>query len=241
MRSRRHIYYLATTLAAVAAGVAAGSTAARTPGASAASCAAQTRAQEFRAARVVFVGVMLSGPSTPKDGRGELLSPARVRVTRYLKSHGPSTVRVQTGISRTDDGSYVGNSEGIYPRAGQHWKIYSRSTHRPYATSVCDGSRQVAAHHGRSHDARVVGKVLFCGGPPPGRCFVPHQKGTVTAYDSHHHRVAQVDGSRGRFSFRLLPGHYAITARYPNATRGSRHVYAAAGKTLRIRIRCPIK
>src|SRR4051794_25995679 len=123
MRSRRHIYYLATTLAAVAAGVAAGSTAARTPGASAASCVAQTRAQEFRAARVVFVGVMLPGPSTQMDGRGELFSPAKVRVTRYLKGHGPSTVRVETGITQTDDGRWVGNSEGINPRAGQHWKI----------------------------------------------------------------------------------------------------------------------
>jgi hypothetical protein len=110
------------------------------PVAGAASCAASTPGQELRAARVVFTGVMLPGPA---DGTGELLSPARVRVSRYLKGHGPSVVRVQTAIQRSGNG-YEENSEGINPHAGQRWKIYSSSAHRPYPTSDCDGSRLIS-------------------------------------------------------------------------------------------------
>ena len=88
--------------------------------------------------------------------------------------------------------------------------------------------------------AKVVGKVMFCGGPPPGRCFVPHQRGTVTAYDSHHHQVAQVDGSRGHFRFHLMPGRYTITARYPGAAKGTRALHIRSLDTRHIRIRVGI-
>jgi hypothetical protein len=110
---------------------------------SAASCVGRTPGQQFKAARIVFVGVTLSGPSA--SATGELLSPAKVRVVRYLKGHGPGTVRVETAIQRSGDG-YVENSDGINPRAGQRWRIYSNSTRQPYSTSICDGSRRVATH-----------------------------------------------------------------------------------------------
>jgi hypothetical protein len=83
---------------------------------------------------------MLRGPSSQT---GELLSPAKVRVARFLKGHGPSTVHVETAIQRSGSG-YVENADGIDPRAGQRWKIYSESKRQPYATSVCDGSRRIA-------------------------------------------------------------------------------------------------
>ncbi len=108
--------------------------------ASAASCVGWTPAQAFKAARVVLVGVMLPGRS---EQAGELISPAKVRVIRFLKGHGPSTVGVQTAIQRSGNG-YLENADGIDPHAGQRWKIYSDSEQQPYSTSVCDGSRRIA-------------------------------------------------------------------------------------------------
>ena len=108
--------------------------------ASAASCVGLTPAQQFKAARVVLVGVMLPGRSWRT---GELLSPAKVRVIRFLKGHGPSKVQVQTAIQLSGNG-YLENADGIDPRAGQRWKIYSDSNQQPYSTSVCAGSRRIA-------------------------------------------------------------------------------------------------
>lgn len=204
--------------------------AAATPGARAASCVARSPAQQLRTARVVFVGVMLPGPTAQIGGREVLLSPARMRVGGYVKGHGPSRVRVDTAVRRSAD------SEGIEPGPRQRWKIYSSSSGRPYTTTVCDGSRQVAMNRRGSRDARVLGTVEFCGGPPPGRCFVAHQKGYVTAYDSNDRKVVRVDASRGRFSFLLVPGHYKLVARYPGAGSAIHHVLARAWKTARARI-----
>ena len=91
------------------------------------------------AGRTVFVGVMLPGPSVSMGGRSVLVSPARVRVVRYLKGRGPAVVTVETAVSRVSSG-IVGNSEGIEPQAGERWKIYTSSLHMPYQTSVCTGS-----------------------------------------------------------------------------------------------------
>jgi hypothetical protein len=109
----------------------------------AASCAAVTPAQQFAAARLVFVGVMLPGPTAEA---GVLGSPARMRVERYLKGHGPRIVRVITAL-RIEPGGVAGGSEGIYPKAGERWKIYADSRRQPFATSVCGGSKRLAARH----------------------------------------------------------------------------------------------
>jgi hypothetical protein len=107
----------------------------------AASCAAVSPAEQFRMARRVFVGVMLPGPTAEA---GVLGSPARMRVERYLKGHGPRIVRVETAL-RIEPGGVAGGSEGIFPKAGERWKIYTDSRRQPFATSVCGGSRRVMA------------------------------------------------------------------------------------------------
>jgi len=105
----------------------------------AASCAAVSPAEQFNMARRVFVGVMLPGPTAEA---GVLGSPARMRVERYLKGHGPRIVRVETAL-RIEPGGIAGGSEGILPKAGQRWKIYTDSRRQPFATSVCSGSTRV--------------------------------------------------------------------------------------------------
>jgi uncharacterized protein with von Willebrand factor type A (vWA) domain len=86
---------------------------------------------------MVFVGTMLAGRTADLGGRRILVSPARVRVIRYLKGSGPSVVSVATGVSA---GGVV-NEDGIEPRAGQRWAIYAMTLRRPYQTSICDGTK----------------------------------------------------------------------------------------------------
>ena len=116
----------------------------RTTGA-AGSCAAVAPAAQFAAARRVFVGVMLPGRATRLDGRRVLASPAKMRVTRYLKGDGPSDVMVLTAVTIERDGVTVAEDR-IEPRAGERWKIYTGSRRQPFATSICAGSARVAVH-----------------------------------------------------------------------------------------------
>ncbi len=90
----------------------------------------------------MLVGVMLPGRLVGVADDTQLSSPAQIRVSRYLKGTGPSTVRVETAVSPSGKG-YSFAEDGIQPLPGQHWEIYSSSTHRPYPTSFCGGSRKV--------------------------------------------------------------------------------------------------
>lgn len=111
---------------------------------SAASCAGLSGAQQFAAARLVFVGVMLPGPITAGEGHRVLLSPATMRVERYLKGHGPQTVRIVTAVSaRSDSTSITLAEDGIEPRPGERWKIFTASRRQPFDTSICGGSARV--------------------------------------------------------------------------------------------------
>lgn len=123
--------------------VACGSAAGGTGTGSDASCAFATPAQYLARAQVAFVGTMLAGPAD----QGVLLSPARVRVQRYLKGAGPAIVPVLTGLRKS--GSHLaGTGEGIRARAGQRWRIYATSAAMPLQTSDCDGSSQVSGSQG---------------------------------------------------------------------------------------------
>ena len=108
----------------------------------AASCGGLTTRHAFKAARLVFDGRMLPGPTVPAGYRQVLSSPARVGVTRYLKGRGPRIVRVQTAVTPTARG-VTENSEGILPIAGQHWRIYTDRSRQPLPTSDCNRSRPV--------------------------------------------------------------------------------------------------
>jgi hypothetical protein len=102
-----------------------------------ASCASLAPAKQLAKAQIAFVGIMLRGPTVKLGGQQVLRSPARVRVTRYLKGTGPAIVSVTTAISHAGD---TANAEGIEPQPGQQWAIYTSSRHTPYQTSICDGS-----------------------------------------------------------------------------------------------------
>jgi len=106
----------------------------------AASCAAMSASAYLAGARAVFIGTALGGPTAEAGSAGAvLLSPARFHVIRYLKGSGARVVTVQTALTRS--GSTMAASEdGIQPRAGQRWKIYTTSLHMPYQTSICGGS-----------------------------------------------------------------------------------------------------
>jgi hypothetical protein len=69
-----------------------------------------------------------------------LRTPARIRVSRYLKGHGPAVVRIETG-SAAARGGVVVNEDGIEPVAGQRWRIYSDGSRQPLTTSICSGTR----------------------------------------------------------------------------------------------------
>ena len=82
---------------------------------------------------------MLAGQTTDLGGLRVLISPARVRVIRYIKGSGPRVVTVVTGVSTGD----VIAEDGIEPRAGQRWTVYASTLRMPYQTSICNGTRQV--------------------------------------------------------------------------------------------------
>jgi hypothetical protein len=110
----------------------------------AASCAVRSTSQYLSSARMAFVGIMLPGRTEHLDGRDVLVSPARVRVKRYLKGSGPHVVTVVTGVAAAD-GEDVVDEDGIAPQAGQVWQIYATSRQMPYLTSICDGSKAAQA------------------------------------------------------------------------------------------------
>lgn len=150
MGLRSKLSPLCLTVAALAAGGCAGASPATprsvpatsgtvTQGTSA-SCAGLTRSQQFAAANVVFDAVMLPGATAPGTS-GVLSCPARARVGHYLKDIGPAVATVQTAITTLPGGAERVSEDGIRPRAGEHWRIYSAGTTKPYATSICLGSR----------------------------------------------------------------------------------------------------
>jgi hypothetical protein len=110
-------------------------------GSSAGLCAAATSSEYFAEARIAFSGTMLAGPVADLGGHRVLVSPARVRVTRYLKGNGPKIVMVATGVLPGGGSGADVSEDGIQPRAGQHWKIYTSASRMPYDTSICDGSK----------------------------------------------------------------------------------------------------
>ncbi|HKO26518.1 MAG TPA: hypothetical protein VJU80_03605 [Solirubrobacteraceae bacterium] len=176
----------------------------------AASCAAVSPAQQFAAARRVFVGVMLPGPATQG---GVLGSPARMRVARYLKGHGPRTVRVDTAL-RIEPGGITGGSEGILPRAGERWKIYTDSRRQPFATSICGGSKRLVSPPRGASAALALWRAFPVSANP--RPIVPLGEGLVidpsTGFPDEAAKIAYEEG---RFALHArLPGSVGSFGRF---------------------------
>ena len=106
---------------------------------STASCAGLTRGQQLAAARLVLSGRFLVGPTVRLDGRDVLVSPARMRVSRYIKGRGPKLVRVTTAVTARR----LIAEDGIEAQAGERWVIYTNSRYGPYETSMCGGSHRL--------------------------------------------------------------------------------------------------
>jgi hypothetical protein len=109
-----------------------------------AACARLKPAQYLANARIAFFGTMLPGQSVKMDGSNVLVSPARVRVARYLKGRGPDIVTVTTAVTRAGSTNVV-NGDGIEAQSGQKWQIYTSSNHVPFETSICAGTKQLAS------------------------------------------------------------------------------------------------
>jgi hypothetical protein len=131
-----------------------------------------------------------------------------MRVERYLKGHGPREVRVVTALT-IEAGGITGGSEGILPKAGQRWKIYTDSRHQPFATSVCGGSRRVVS--GSPTNGASAALALWQSFPVQAnpRPIVPLGEGLVIDPRTGFRTVAQkIAYEEGRFALRtgLPPG-----------------------------------
>lgn len=115
--------------------------------ASAGSCAGLPPAAQFAAARAVFEGTFTPGSSAAIHGQQVLASPAWIKVSRYLKGHGPDLVQVQTALASVGGVDRFAE-DGITPSAGQRWRIYSSSDRSPFATSACAGSAPLSNRTG---------------------------------------------------------------------------------------------
>jgi hypothetical protein len=111
------------------------------PSAFSASCVPATEDQLQKRAQVIFKGRALPGPTVEGRDGGELLSPARFRILRYIKGRGPDLVTVPTATER-DGGGYATSSGGIQPRPDERWRILGTwsNRHKTVLTDVCSGS-----------------------------------------------------------------------------------------------------
>ncbi len=99
----------------------------------------------------------MSGPVTPD---GALLSPARFKVTRWVKGDGPAEVEVPTAVKQDQEGRILKVfSVGIVPSPGERWLVMLRD-----GSPICTGSRLLAqgeeAPASESSSARVIGGGL---------------------------------------------------------------------------------
>jgi hypothetical protein len=134
----------AVVFGSVSAVVACGTSAASGHGSAGGLCKASHASRHLSHARIAFIGRMMPGRTVDFGDHQVLLSPAKVRVSRYLKGDGPNVVRVTTGARS----AHAGGEDGIEPRAGQLWLIYSASTTSPYTTTICAGSRRLKSASG---------------------------------------------------------------------------------------------
>lgn len=112
-------------------------------------CRPLSQARHFAHARLVIVGTMAAGPTATVRGRSVLVSPARMRVTRYLKGAGPPMVKI---VTRVQNGNIIKRT-GIEPQSGQEWVIFTRSMRMPYHTTTCQGSQPTATTPTRARAA----------------------------------------------------------------------------------------
>jgi hypothetical protein len=73
--------------------------------------------------------------------------------------------------------------------------------------------RVAGAASAAPRDARLIGLLRLCGGPPPGRCSDDNGN-NIFLINSHRHVVASQRAHHGRFSFLVVPGSYTISINF---------------------------
>ena len=139
VRKRARVASSAAMLVSVSTMVACGTSAVSGHGSAGGQCKELSASQKLSHAKTAFIGTMMPGRTVNFGSHPVLLSPAKVRVSRYLKGDGPSVVRVRTAAIS----AHAGGEDGIEPRARQRWLIYSASKTSPYNTTICAGSRRL--------------------------------------------------------------------------------------------------
>lgn len=128
--------------------------------AAATSCIARTESQHRAGADVVVDAVALSGPEAHRPhlhphtySTGELVSPARFAVLRYLKGRGPRTIRVGTASPQRFAEQYAGSrgmiAGAFEPGPGEVFRIYGEvgapasapAGFELQTPSICGGTR----------------------------------------------------------------------------------------------------
>src|SRR4051794_10376798 len=82
------------------------------------------RSPAARTANVIFDGIVLSGPRLAVTG--DLLSPARVQVVRYVKGHGPRVVHVATSFAQGAIGRPA-LAASFAPEPGEVLRIFGKT------------------------------------------------------------------------------------------------------------------
>lgn len=111
----------------------------------AASCAALNSSEQYAHATLVVLATALAGRTVQLGSQYLLASPARMRIGRYIKGHGPRILEVETAVTAHGARRTV-TEDGIAPVAGQRWRLFLTGEHSPYQTSICVGSRPVSAN-----------------------------------------------------------------------------------------------
>jgi hypothetical protein len=84
-------------------------------------------------------------------------------------------------------------------------------------------------------DALVIGKVVDCGGRPPGGCFA-QDRAEISAFNERHQLVVKESITNGHYSLLLRPGRYTVIASTSDSRQARRSVLAKAHTTVHARL-----
>jgi hypothetical protein len=109
------------------------------------------------------------------------------------------------------------------------------ASERGQTSAVMPPARASASERGR-----LVGEIVFSGGPPPG-VSDRRQAGHVRLL--HGGRVVATAHVREghRFTFRLKPRHYRLVTKSGDAQCPKKRVQVRAGAVTRVRVTCDVK
>jgi hypothetical protein len=111
--------------------------------------------------------------------------------------------------SPTDD-PYGSGGSGFFPQWNPQPSSYAPPPPTP-STAAPPGQSPTVVPRSQvdlPHNARLVGRILRCGGSRPGACRPLH--GEISLLDSGHHLIATRRAYRGHFNFLVAAGSYTL-------------------------------